>query len=234
MDSSTKDQVGRLLENANAFANKDGASIVSSIDANSWRVLRWLPYLEHHKTGTADELLVGVRSSLIEAVACAALGFVRPALFALRTEIDLTLTWLYFKDHPVEWDSLNSTGDGFKLKKEIFDYLTRYFDGFSERYALLNQVCSRREKDSYRFLSAHIHSQSYNTLPVANSLADVVRDGTVMHELVLIANDVDEYISDILLSLYVKDWVHIPGDVLKSVSSKIKSEGQKKVFFGKS
>ncbi len=225
-------QISDLLKKVNGFAHTDGVAVASTIDANSKLVLYWLPYLECRKTGTADELLDGVASSLIEAAACAALGLVRPALFSMRTEVDLILTWLYFKDHPIEWDNVNKTGDGFKLKKDIFDYLSRYFDGFGERYGILKQITQRLEQDTYRFLSAHIHSQSLTTLPIAKKLSCVVRDKKTGDELALIAKDVDEYISDILMALYIRDWAHIPAHLTKSLDIRFKTPAQKTTFFG--
>ncbi|MBF3702476.1 hypothetical protein ISG25_18525 [Burkholderia pseudomallei] len=228
---SVEAQVAGLRKKANQFASADGVAIVSAIEANSSLVLQWVTYLSRHKTNSADELLGGVASSLVEAAACAALGLVRPALFSMRTEIDVLLTWLYFKDHPVEWENVNATGDGFKLKKELFEYFARYFDGFSSRYGILGQIIRRKDSDTYRFLSAHIHSQSTVTLPLACNLDDVVRDRKTGDELALIAKDVDEYISDVLLAIFARDWVHLPDDIMNSLNSRFKSKAQKKEFF---
>ncbi|CAG9209381.1 conserved hypothetical protein [Paraburkholderia caribensis] len=228
---SAQAQVDTLRERVNSFAMKDGVAVVALIDANSALVLQWLPYLDRLKTGVADELITGVASSLVEAAACAALGLVRPALFSMRTEIDVILTWLYFKDHRIEWENVNATGDGFKLKKEMFEYFTRYFDGFGERYGILKNTASRVELDTYRFLSAHIHSQSAITLPVANNLSEVVRDRKTGDELAEIAKAVDEYISDVLMALYAKDWIHIPTNLSQHLEGRFKTPAQRSTFF---
>ena len=85
--------------------------------------------------------------------------------------------------------------------------------------------------DTYRFLSAHIHSQSAITLPVANNLVEVVRDRKTGDELAEIAKAVDEYISDVLMALFVKDWVHIPGNLMKHLEGRFKTPAQKATFF---
>ncbi|MBG0876057.1 MULTISPECIES: hypothetical protein [Burkholderia] len=228
---SAQAQVDALRERVNSFATTDGVAVASLIDANSALVLQWLPYLDRLKTGVADELISGVASSLVEAAACAALGLVRPALFSMRTEIDVMLTWLYFKDHRIEWENVNATGDGFKLKKEMFEYFTRYFDGFGERYGILKNTATRKEIDTYRFLSAHIHSQSAITLPVANNLAEVVRNRKTGDELAEIAKSVDEYISDVLMALFAKDWLHIPKNLMENLENRFKTPIQKTTFF---
>jgi hypothetical protein len=224
-------QVAALNESTKLFASTHGADIAASMDSSSKLVLHWLPYLSRHKTGVADELLGGATSSLMEATACAALGLVRPALFAMRTEIDLILTWLFFKDHKVEWESVNATGDGFKLKKEMFEYFTRYVNGFGERYGLLKQIAQRTEADTYRFLSAHIHSQSAATLPEARQLSEVVRDRRTCDELSIIAGAVDEYINDILIAIYIRDWAHLPPSLVEALNTRFTSEQQRRTFF---
>jgi len=224
-------QVTSLKESASLFASSYGANIAEEIDKNSNLILHWLPYLERHKTGVADELLRGATSSLMEGTACAALGLVRPSLFAMRTQVDLILTWLFFKDHKVEWENVNSTGDGFKLKKEMFEYFTRYVMGFGERYGILKQIAKRTETDTYRFLSAHIHSQSATTLPEAKELSEVVRDFRTCQELTVIAGAVDEYINDILTAIYIRDWVHLPVPLVSILNSRFTSDQQRAAFY---
>jgi hypothetical protein len=117
MNATVTKQVIDLLQKVQKFSSVKGEGIVSQIEGKSSLLLLWIPYLNLQKTGTADELLDGALSSLREVAACSGLGLVRPALLAMRTEIDLMLSWLYFKDHHVEWHYVNATGDGFKLKK---------------------------------------------------------------------------------------------------------------------
>ena len=56
---------------------------------------------------------------------------------SIRLQIDLALAWVYFKDHHVEWGGVQATGDGFKTKKELLDYLrpcrVRYSFWLAER-----------------------------------------------------------------------------------------------------
>ena len=99
MNATVTKQVIDLLQKVQKFSSVKGEGIVSQIEGKSSLLLLWIPYLNLQKTGTADELLDGALSSLREVAACSGLGLVRPALLAMRTEIDLMLSWLYFKDH---------------------------------------------------------------------------------------------------------------------------------------
>jgi len=95
-------QLVDLLSAVHQFSEVSGVDVITEIDRQSKLFLEWVPFLNSLKTGVADELLDGAVSSLREVAACSGLGLVRPALLAMRTEIDLILSWLYFKDHSVE------------------------------------------------------------------------------------------------------------------------------------
>ena len=225
------DQLNELLESVNAFSSSKGVEAITGIDAKSELFLNWIPYLNNAKTGVADELLDAAVASLREAAACAGLGLVRAAIFAMRTEIDLILSWLYFKDHAVEWEYVNSSGDGFKLKKEILEYLVRYYSNFNARHGILKEIKKRTETDPYRLLSAHIHSQSLMTLPLVNSLKEAVGKPEVTQDLIALSGEVDEYISDILFSAFASGWSQIPPALTNSLESRFKTQPQKQTFY---
>ncbi|WP_182851008.1 hypothetical protein [Metapseudomonas otitidis] len=204
---------------------------MTEIDQHSRLFLAWTPYISGAKTGVADDLLDGAVSSLREVAACAGLGLVRPALLAMRTQIDLILSWLYFKDHRVEWEYVNSTGDGFKLKKEILEYLAKYNPSYGRRFGILKSVANRKEIDPYRLLSAHIHSQSLSTLPLIDALKDVVGDLNIVNQLPELAHEVDEYINDILFSVFGDGWTQIPRALTRSIDLRFKTKAQKQDFY---
>lgn len=226
------DQVDRLGKSAKEFSNNYGAALTRQVEECSSLVLLWLDYLNlYQRTGTADELLDAFASAIRETSACLALGLVRPALFSMRTQIDLILSWIYFKDHPMEWRQVNNTGDGFKMKKELLDYLANYYDGFGSRYGILKQTSTRTAEDMYRLLSAHIHGQSNPVLPVTDNLSDVVRNEAICKETVLATGDLAEYISDILYATYAAECHAISKKIIDSIDSRFASDKQKKEFY---
>lgn len=231
MNATVTRQVNELLEKVQTCTSVNGDRIVYEIENKSLLLLKWIPYLNLQKTGIADELLDGALSSLREVAACAGLGLVRPALLAMRTEIELMLSWLYFKDHHIEWYFVNNTGDGFKLKKEILEYLSKYYPYFGSRFGILKDTITRSEVDPYRLLSAHIHSQSLATLPCVYDLKDIVGNKEVLSEIPSLAHNVDEYISDILFATFDKSWTQLPIELLTSVRSRFKTKPQENRFF---
>ena len=225
-------QVTELQARVASFAQGDGPALCKAIENQSQLIVSWLGYLHnYHLTNSADSLLSAVSSSIRETAACLSLGLIRPALFSLRSEIDLLLAWLFFKDHPIEWRLVNQTGDGFWLKKDILDYLSAHFSGSRQRLALLKQIRKRKEEEPYRLLSAHIHGQSEAVLPALVDLKDSVGSSMEVNEAASVCFEVSEYLSDVLFSVYALEWDALPADVKSDVVSRFVSDNQKKEFW---
>lgn len=226
------EQVEDLANAAMKFSMSSGSALSEAVENGSALLMSWLVYIKSYKlTGIANGLVTAVESSIRETAASLSLGLVRPALFSLRTEIDLILAWTYFKDHEVEWDYVNATGDGFKSKKEILDYLTSHNSRFSARLNILKEIRRRTEKEPYRILSAHIHGQSVAVLPVVNKLSDLVQSPEFCTNSASMVFEVAEYINDVLLSLYMANWHSLPKDICAAVESRFVSPEQRAECF---
>jgi len=210
--------------------NKDaGASLLEVMDSASTLLLAWLQYLDRYaRTSVADELLTGVRSAVIEAAGVAALGLVRPGLLSLRAEIDLLLSWLYYKDHAKEW-ALANEGGFFKLKSELVTYLNNTMPGFQERYNLLLKVADRSQKEPYVLLSKHVHSQTAALLPPGGKVASLVANVALCHEFVKLQREVSEYLGDLLASYYAGRWSELPTSITEYLEARLGDEGCKRL-----
>jgi hypothetical protein len=230
---SHETQLNNLINEIETFRNANGVSALAQFQDNAKILLTWVSRLNtYFRTGVADELLLAVASSIRESAAFAAIGAVRPCLFSLRAQTDLLLSWLYFKDHPVEYETLKRTGDGFILKKEALKYFSDNFSNFSTKFAALNQIANRQESDPYRLLSAHIHSQSPFVISSTNNLQDVIRPIAMVNECSKIQYDVSEYLGDILFSSEVCSFTSLPESLRAHYTSRAKTPGQRKVIFG--
>lgn len=185
------------------FSSGCGEAMSIEIESKSALLVHWVEYLSaYQRTGTADNLLNAVGPALREAAGTLSLGLLRQTLFSLRGQIDLMLAWLYFKDHPIEWSHVNDTADGFKLKKELLQYLDQHVPKYGPRFATLRDIATRKELDPYRMLSAHIHAQSTPVLPAVVELKDMVRPEAQCKECARAGFEVAEYLNDVLLSVY--------------------------------
>lgn len=225
-------QVADLVAHVDGFVAATSPKFSIEVEINASLLIHWLSFLKtYHLTGVADNLLSAVESAVRETAGCLSLGLARPALFSLRTEIDLMLAWLYFKDHPVEWEAVNITGDGYKMKKELLEYLGAHHSRFVARLSLLKEIARRKEAEPYRMLSAHIHGQSTAVLPVIIELKDLVRSSSICADCVILSFEVAEYINDILLAVFIGKWHALPKEVCSALEERFVSAEQRGTFF---
>ena len=223
--------VSALLAAASDHGATVGIERSGGVAAEAQVLLDWMNYLRQSEaTGVADALLDGTQGAIVETVGCLALGLVRPALSSLRSEIDMMLAWLYFKDHKVEWNRLRDTGRGFQTKASVLSYVNEHWPGFRSRFKLLAQQHTRQEEDPYRLLSAHIHGQTDFTAPKVGPLVALVGDARLSKDCVVLQHDVAEYIGDVLLALYGDKWAALPSSVMNGLEHRLNPK-QRKAFF---
>jgi hypothetical protein len=185
-------------------------------------LLKWLSYLRTSEaTGCCDEMLGSMQGCLVETVGSIAMGLVRPAIFSMRSQIDLCVAWLFYKDHPIEWNAVVSSGDGFLLKRDVFEHFSTYKSQFDTRMNLLEKHRCRKIPDPYRLLSAHIHGQSTLVIPKFKSLEDMVYPEGSCNDALLLQKEVAEYISDILLSYFGDKWASLPEEIIKDAQARV-------------
>jgi hypothetical protein len=211
----------KLLDAVRQHAECYGTDVVAKVADAVKIYLAWLGYLSSISTRTADSLLEGAKAAVVEVAGCLALGLVRPALGSLRAEVDMTLAWIFFDHHAVEWEHTKNTGENIKLRAEILRYLGQYYRRFKERYQILAQYRTRSVEEPYDLLSAHIHSQVSGTIPTATSLSALVGDINGCRECVQLQSDVAEYLADVLAACYADRWQDLPAAVTDSLKERL-------------
>jgi hypothetical protein len=226
-------QTKLLREAAFEHSLQFGSGLCEAIEAAAKPILEWLTYLRTSQlTGTADVLLEGVQAAIIETAGCLSLGLVRSALFSIRAQIDMMFGWFFFKDHRVEWDHVQATGKGFKLKQDLIEYISNYIPKYKTRFGLLLQSKLRSEGEPYKLLSAHIHSQSAVCVPSIFSMDGITQPHHICAECVEIQKEVAEYLNDNLFSCYADRWVSLPQLIVDGTMRRL-TEAQKEAFFPK-
>ena len=200
----------------------EGCEILASHEEATQLAVAWLGYLRGaQRSGTANELLDGFHAALIETVGCLAMGLVRPALFSMRAQVDILFAWLYFKDHRVEWEHVELTGEKYHLVSEVLKYLRTYDQRFQERLGLLRKKRTRGEENPYRLLSAHVHSQNSATLPPLVKIDELVQPSARCRECVALQEEVSEYLSDVLACCFVTQWADLPESIANSIKTRV-------------
>ncbi len=224
-------ELEELRNSISTRITSDGASIATKLFDESEMILAWIGFLvQSEVTGKCDDFLDGLRASILETIACGSIGFIRPAIFALRAQIDIVHSWLYFKDHPVEWTTVLNTGEGFMLKRDVKEYLSKHIAGYDQKFSVLLKRISRREADPYKLLSAHVHAQGASVLPQHGAFAQVVGHISKAQELALLQGEVTEYLNDLLLSCFGHKWTSLPELVVISARDRL-SEKDRAIIF---
>ena len=232
MSTTLDDQLIELSKLTGENCANRGRDVISGGEQACKPLVLWLHYVRaNHSTGTADSLLEATASAAREAMACLALGLVRPALASLRAQIDMSLAWLYFKDHPVEWQRVQDTGEGFQLKSDVLKYLAETIEKYKSRFGLLRDCKSRQLDDPFRLLSAHMHGQSEMTLPAVNELKDIVGTAAAQSDVLRLQAECSEFINDVFWSVFADRWASIPTELRNMLDSRFKSSAQRAAFY---
>lgn len=225
-------QLSTLARGIQQNCDADGPELIAKAEGAAGAQLLWLSYIgDSQLTGTADCLVRGAHSSIRESAICIALGLVRPAVAAMRLQIDLALGWLYFRHHPVEWDRVQRSGDGFKLKSEILTYLKENFTHFNHRLSLLELRKTRSLEDPYRLLSAHMHAQSETTVPEIEHPSSLLSSAHERTEAITLLQECSEYIGDLYWSVFADRRYSLPSDLEDALHSRFASPAELATFY---
>lgn len=225
------EQVDTLTKVLCTRLRTDGETRLSDCQSACTPILHWLTYLRSSElTGCCDEMLASLQGCAVETAGMVAMGLVRPAIFSLRAQIDSAVGWLFYKDHPMEWTNVVSTGEGFLLKGAVFEHFAVYRKNFLMRMNLLEKHKSRSVTDPYRLLSAHVHGQSSLVLPRFNGLEDLVYESALCEQSILLQQEVAEYISDMFVSYFGDKWASLPEVIVRSVKARVPQERQPELF----
>ena len=214
-------ELEQLVKAVAEFETDFGHAQVDQMVQAAQDLTEWLQYFRTTSSGTASELLDGIQSSMLEAIAYSAMGLARASLAAIRQEIELVLAFTFFRDHPVEWRRVRDTGDGFKLPTEIRKYHSEQSQDLATRLDLIDKLCPLSMGKLYRILSAHVHGQSPHTIPRAAELPSMVKDDVTMQSVAEMQRAVSEALSFYLVAVYAKEWTELPEPIVKRVAKQI-------------
>lgn len=221
-----------LVASVTQAVGAGGATRVSDLIEAQKLVYLWLDhYSSSQGAKAARELLDGTRAACIEAAAYQALGLGRAVVAGIRTQVDLLLSYTYFRDHPAEWKRLCETGEGFMLRGEIERYHRDFDPGFGARLGMLDSLGVEKLSDLYRIMSAHVHAQSNLTMPSASHLVEVVSPAPFLLTIPDLQRRVAAALSRYLVTIDARLWVDLPRSAVQGVADLFgKAEARQKFF----
>jgi hypothetical protein len=222
MPSASEERVEKLKLAINNHLDTQKAIYLDSCIIATKLLLSWLGYLRSSVSRkVADRLLDATQATCIEVAGCLSIGFVRPAIFSIRSQLEMLLGWIYFNDHPVEWQSAERTLDDYPMRGVNLKYMRSYGAHFSERFALLSKSKTRRNDDPYGLLSVHVHSTTAAAAPSIGELSSLVQSKARCDECVELQKDVAEYLTDILAAWYADRWHDFPADIKAHLQARL-------------
>jgi len=178
------------------------------------------------------ELLDGAQAAAYETVSYAYLGLGRAAIAAMRQQIELLLGYSYFKDHPIEWDRVRRTGDGFIMFSAVEAYYKDLDGGLASRLAAIESRASPTLKQMYRILSAHVHGQSPFTVPKSADLSSIVLHQELVGSLIDLQRATSNALSCYLVAVHARQWPDLPVEIVRRVSELLTARQRPSFFAG--
>jgi len=214
------------------LAKVDDRATAADSCAQSLRIsLSWLKN-ELHDDCSHDLsiLLNGCYGSAMEAVCLISFGLVRPAVSSLRSHYELFLRYLYYRDHPVEWDATKSYRAKSKLPGEIKKYFSEYFPDYKSRMTALEKCKNRSFVDCYDILSGIVHGSALNSIAGEIEMLDLVEKIEVVNQAVPIFEGTSECLSDICFALYSNNYPSLPTEAKKSLECRLSKKEIKNIL----
>lgn len=167
-------------------------------------------YMQGKPEPLCDELLKGSYGAAVEAVSLMSFALVRPAVLSLRSHYELSLQFLYYKDHPIEWKNVKSLRSQPTLPSVNKKYLRDNYPKFEYRFKALPKVKKRNHDDSYEILSGVAHGTAINSISTATKPEDLMEDEDIVKQAIVVFSDTSECLHDIHVSCFEGNWLSLP------------------------
>ena len=175
-----------------------------------------------------EVLLKGCYGSAVEAVSLVSFGLVRPAVLSLRSYFELSLQYLYYKDHPVEWRSVLGYRAQPVLPGNVKKYLRENYEKFERRFTKLSRVKTRKQQDCYQVLSGVAHGAAVNAMSSAVRPVELVETEQVVSQSVSIFHEVGEHAFDVYVSSFEGNWLSLSEETRDELKVRFKEKQAKK------
>lgn len=170
----------------------------------------------------------GSYGAAIEAVSLVSFGLVRPAILSLRAHYELSLQFLYYRDHPVEWRSVAAYRSQPNLPAANKKYLREYYPLFEKRVVRLSKVMESGIDDCYEVLSGVAHGTALDSISSATEPKDLVESAKVVKSAAAIFQSVGETLFDTHVASWESNWVSLPDLAKELLERRFKDKNPKK------
>lgn len=175
-------------------------------------------------------LLRGSYGAAVEAISLLALGLLRPSILSLRSHYELSLQFLFYKDHPVEWRNVSIFHTQPTLPAVNKNYLKNNFLSFEDRFKELGKKRVRKHEDCYDLLSGVAHGTALNSISQATKPLDLIEGIATLSQAEDVFLSVGEFLSDVHVSCFESNWLSLPPAVRSSIETRFAPNGASSVL----
>ena len=204
MTSSYASRIGSFLPNQsdlNDFAVKPSARrLLKAFD----RQVTWLRHFHNlHRGDEVSVLLASAHSKVIEIWILMPLGLLHSSYTALRTIVDISTSYTFYRSHPMEWRAICESRAAWEGRGRIIDWhvnYTRSFREMSKSFGLVDALT----KD-YQRLSDYVHSIPVTGLPTLKGITRTCVADSDLNTFVEMAESVDYNLNLLFLGIAHRD-----------------------------
>lgn len=209
-----------------------GNSPVAAACADRLRLsLTWTAYFFNTAPDSHCGILIrGSYGAAVEAVSLIAMGLLRPAVLSLRSHYELSLQFLYYRDHPVEWRNVVTYRSQPALPGVNKKYLKDNFWAFEDRFKFLESKKTRAHSDCYDVLSGVAHGTALNSITQATKPQELVEDAATISQAEAVFHSASEFLSDVHVSCFESNWLSLPEVVQQNLSARFAPVSAKDVL----
>lgn len=184
----------------------------------SLRLAAWSRQIEQIESGNQALSFVREMQRAGHNVACCiALGLYKPAAGAMRSLVECSLYYAYFRAHPVELATLVRDPRYYASKRDILAYFAKHVPDFSKRQCALNYV--DRLEAWYSQTSAIVHGQIPGVWSNGVSIGDTAFNAELANDAVLQFEKAAMLVQDTFLCvLGLAFWAQVESDAKRFLS----------------
>ncbi|MEO9462829.1 MAG: hypothetical protein ABJ063_12120 [Marinomonas sp.] len=168
----------------------------------------------------ATIVLKGAYGCAVESISLLSFGLLRPAILSLRSHFELSLQYLYLRDHPRELQSWQDYRWQAPLPGALKKYLREHCPYFEGRLAKLQKVRCRDQEEIYGLLSAVAHGNAINSISLASQPIELVEKDSELAKSIKVFGAVSEFISDYYVSEFSNNWLSLPTEVQANLTER--------------
>jgi hypothetical protein len=181
-------------------------------------------------------------SNLNQIILLSTLGFTIPTYMLLRRSLENTFTFLYYKDHPIEYYHKDVNFKRSLSRDNLKKYLTDYpFEIKIERLnkdkimALMKKIVLL-EDDNYKSLSNYVHATSSEHLDLKYYIDDLKSDDDFLKSITPIIADISTIVNMMNILFFHKEYFDFKEEdkeiVRLAISNKLDLKADLKEIFG--